>query len=204
MRCKVLFTLIMFIAFLCSGCQSNSDPHEEAKDTSLEQQDVIYENEESAMESEPGNMGEGVPVPVEVDLEEGDIFQPKDRIVIGTEGSELYELVIEEVVYTDQRDEYVQDPGNVILVTYTYKNLSEKAVFIDDMSFQMIGSDENTILEPYYLADIQVPEPIEKDSSCTAQLAFSSAEKIDSVMLVYHDIVNTEVSPVKIAVNNLQ
>lgn len=207
MRFKRMFSLILFIAFICSGCKNDSESLQESKDASIEQQDSISENEENdmeGMESETENMGEGVPVPIEVDFDEGDTYQVKDTIKIGTEQEVLYELVIDEVVYTNQRDEFVQDPGNVLLVTYTYKNVSGEAVFIDDMSFQMMGNDESTILDPYYLADIQVPEPIENGSSCTAQLAFSSVEKLDSVVLVYHDIVNTEISPVKIAINHLQ
>lgn len=207
MKLRRVIFLILLMVLMCSGCERKDEAYPEQQALSEKHEEDTLEKHEpvnDGMESETENMGEGVPMPIEVDLNEGDTYRVKDTIKIGTEQGVLYELTIDEIEYTDQRDEYVQDPGNVLLVTYTYKNISEEAVFIDDMSFQMMDTDEGTALDMYYLSDIQVPELVEKGGSCTAQLAFSSAEKVDSVVLVYHDIVNTEILPVKIAINDLQ
>lgn len=207
-RWMIVLGLIMTLMF--SGCSK-----EEQKTDTVEGQEQLSAEEESnqsekqtqmefeELEPDVGKTGEGTPSYELIEVEELDSYQVGDTISLGINGQVLYELTIDKIAFTDERDEYVQDPGNVIQVTYTYTNLSDSELLIDDMSFQMMLSDESTLLDSYYLPYIQVPEPIEKGTSCTAQVAYSIAEKPDSVILAYHDIVHIEIAPVKITANNL-
>lgn len=217
MKFKGIFTLLLISTLFLSGCEkddANSQKTDEAQVS--KQNDTIDDTPEDSgnlgegtpegesMETEIVNMGEGAPDSAPIDIQESEAYEVGEVIKIASDEKELYELTIDEIVYTDKRDEYTEDPGNVLLVTYTYKNLSEDALLIDDMRFQMMKTDETTVFDSYYLSDVQVPEPADKDGSCTAQVAYASAEKVDSVVLAYQDTVHTEISPVKIKVSNLQ
>lgn len=218
MKIKGLFILALSLILLFSACgkdeaseqkkddmQSGNEAVEEQPTVENEQGDIDQNMQESEiLEPEIENMGEGAPDSAPIDIAKSDSYHVGDTIRIVSERNTLYELTIDEVAYTDKRDEYVQDPGNVILITYTYTNLTDEALLIDDMRFQLMMSDEETLFGSYYLADIQVPEMIEKDGTCTAQIAYASAEKPDKAVLAYQDTVHTEVAPVKIIVDNLQ
>lgn len=208
-RWMIVFGLIMTLMF--SGCSKG----EQKTDDAVEQEQLSTEEESNQkeettqieftqLEPDVGNIGEGAPSYELIEVEDLDSYQVGDKMSLGFNGQVLYELTIDKIAFTDERDEYVQDPGNVIQVTYTYTNLSDSELLIDDMSFQMMLSNESTLLDSYYLPYFQVPEPIEKGTSCTAQVAYAIGEKPDSVVLAYHDIVHMEIAPVKITVNNLQ
>lgn len=214
---NMAFILMLLMLLLgVSGCGSNAAETDAAGAEQEEQiinsseegalDESVYDAEIEGMESETdtGDMGEGVPESIDLSLSDGKVYQIGETIPVYKDGAPLYELCIDEVVYTDLRDEYVQDPGNVILVTYTYKNLSGETLYIDDMSFQMMSEDQETVLELYYLADIQIPEPVEDSGVCTAQIAYATEEKFDTVILAYQDIINTDILPVQIAVRDLQ
>lgn len=202
-----LFCLIVTLSFL--GCSKAAVENETVEEEQVieEEQDIDSERAElefSEIEPDVGKVGEGAPSSEVVDLHESDSYQIGDTISLGVDNQVLYELSIDEIVYTDMRDVYTQDPGNVILITYTYTNLSDEELMIDDMRFQMMLTDESTLLDSYYLADVQVPEPVGKGESCTAQISYAIGEKVQSVVLAYHDTVHVEIMPVKITVDNLQ
>lgn len=205
---------LLVMALTMTGCQSKTSEEKPSQGTVTETQEQdetkneegeILQPTEAAPEQEteldPAVEGEGTPNSAPLDVEDSESYETGDVI---TMGDGLYELTIDEVVYTDQRDEYTQDPGNVILVTYTYKNLSDEALLIDDMRFQLMQEDEETLYDSYYLPDGKMAEPAEKGESCTAQIAYAVPEKTDSVVLAYQDSIHTELAPVKIIVNNLQ
>lgn len=192
----------LIAALMLTGCKQKDDqPQEELSEVSQESEDSLVDD---GKETETGFVGEGQPEAVLQDLTGSETYQTGQPISITKDDVVLYELTIDDIVYTDQRDEHAADPGNVILVTYTYKNLSEEALLIDDMSFQMTLSDEETLLDVYYLPDIQVPEPVEMDHTCTAQIAYAVSEQVDSVVLIYHDIMDAEIVPVKFVSDHLK
>lgn len=212
MKSKGIFLSVLVVSMLFTGCkkEENAPPEQEAVQTEerdskneLNQNSEVSEGEmESEVDTE--NMGEGAPDSVPMDVTESDSYQIGDVITISSDGEDLYELTIDEIAFTDQRDEYTQDPGNVILVTYTYKNLSEKRLLIDDMRFQLMNEDGTILYDSYYLAEGPVPESVEIGKSCTAQISYASEEKPGAVVLAYKDTVHNDVVPVKITVNNLQ
>lgn len=211
MKWKWITVWSLLFVLLFSGCSKGEEQKTNVGESDTEQitteEDGDSENtqlEFTEVEPEVENKGEGTPAYDAVDLQQSDDYQIGDTISMGTDGQTLYELTIEEVAFTDERDVYTQDPGNVIVVTYTYKNLSDEELLIDDMRFQMMLTDESTLLDSYYLMDVQVAEPLAKGESCTAQISYAIAEKPEAVILAYHDTVHTELMPVKITVNNLQ
>lgn len=198
-----------------TGCQSKTSKGEPSKGESFKSEsvekseqdeegsEIIYPSEttvEKETEIDPAVQAEGSPNSAPLNIKSSVTYQVGDSITIG-EG--LYELSIDEVKYTEQRDEYTQDPGNVILVTYTYENFSDEVLLIDDMRFQLMQEDGETLYDSYYLSDGKTAEPVEKGKSCTAQIAYAVPEKTDSVVLAYQDSIHTELAPVKIVVNNL-
>lgn len=196
------------IALVFSGCAKGEskveNSEEQLVDENQEVDDAQADLEFSEVEQDVGNVGEGAPSTEVVDLQESDTYQIGDKISLAIDGQVLYELTIDEITYTDMRDVYTQDPGNVVLVTYTYTNLSDEELMIDDMRFQMMLMDESTLLDSYYLSDVQVPEPTMRGESCTAQISYAIEEKAESLILAYHDTVHMEIVPVKITANNLQ
>lgn len=208
----MITVFMLTIVLTITGCQSKNSKEELSKSEVVEkseqgkkdeeESEIVYPNETTIeTEIDPAVQAEGTPNSAPVDVGTSEAYQVGDSI---TMGDGLYELSIDEVKYTEQRDEYTQDPGNVILVTYTYKNLSDEALLIDDMRFQLMQEDEKTLYDSYYLPDGKMAEPVEKGKSCTAQISYAVPEKTDSIVLAYQDSIHTELAPVKIIVNNLQ
>lgn len=199
------------VILIFAGCSKNEVKTEDNKAVE-EQLDMEEDNSDSSqmqlefseLEPEIENMGEGAPSTEALNLQDSDNYQIGDSISIILNNQVLYELKIDDVAYTEMRDVYAQEPGNVILVTYTYTNRSDEELLIDDMRFQMMLADENTLLDSYYLADVQVPEPVVNGQSCTAQIAYATEEKVDNIVLAYHDTTHMEIMPVKVTVDNLQ
>lgn len=213
MKNKGIFLSVLVVSMLFTGCKKEETILQEHEESQAEESDVTgeisqdsetSEGEKLESEGDTENMGEGAPDSIPMDVKQSDAYQIGDVITISSGSENLYELTIDEIAFTDQRDEYTQDPGNVILVTYTYKNLSDETLMIDDMRFQLMNADETTLFDSYYLSDSKVPEPIEKEGSCTAQISYAAEEKPDAVVLAYQDTVHNDLEPVKITVNNLQ
>lgn len=211
MRWKWLAALTLVLTLLFSGCAKNDAVSQDSQESGDNQQEVEEQQDSQStqvefteLEPDVDAIGEGTPSYDPVDLEQSDSYQVGDVISLQSSDETLYELTIDEIAFTDARDEYTQDPGNVILVTYTYKNLSDQELLIDEMRFQMMLTDGTTLLDSYYLADVSVPEPTQNGEACTAQIAYSIGEKPESVVLAYHDTVHTEIMPVQVTVNNLQ
>lgn len=132
------------------------------------------------------NYGEGsssMEVPV---LEEEKELQQNQPITVQTESAD-YSLRIDEVIFTEQRNEFEADYEAVVLVTYTYENASEEPLLIDDLRFQLISSDETTIHMPYYLSDMKYAEIANQGEAVTAQVAFGIQDQSESFKLVYTD-----------------
>lgn len=159
--------------------------------------------EEKATEVEPGT-GEGAPdagEPMDMPAAEG--YKMGEPMTF-TSGGVSYELVIDRVEYTDNRNQYVEDPGDVLLVTYTYKNLGEGALLIDDMRFQLMNQDKSKTYELYYIGDEKAPESIEKGAACTAQISYAVPEKETAYVLGYQDTVNSDIQPAAVLLDNIE
>lgn len=218
MRCKGIFVLSFFLLLLFGGCgKDDTTKQNDAEIQTEEQRNANGQSDENdqpsneegtsgedMLEPEVANVGEGAQDGSPMDVKESDSYEVGDVISMTSGENVLYELTIDEIAYTDARDEYTQDPGDVILVTYTYKNLGEDTLIIDDMRFQLMQTDETTLYDSYYLSDMLAVEPLEKGNSCTAQIAYAVPEKTEEVVLAYQDTIHTELQPVKIRADNLQ
>lgn len=177
MKSKGIFLSLLVVSMFFAGCKKEEAViPEQGMEDEISLDSNISEGEMLESELDDENVGEGAPDSVTMDVKESDSYQVGDVITVSSDEENLYELTIDEIAFTDKRDEYTQDPGNVILVTYTYKNLSEEALLIDDMRFQLMDEDEATLFDSYYLADALTAESIEAGESCTAQISYS-AEK---------------------------
>lgn len=106
-----------------------------------------------------------------------------------------YEITIDEIAFTDKRNEYEAEYEDVVLVTYTYENHGEDILLIDDVRFQLISADGTKLYNPYYLADAMYAEPAGSQESKTAQIAFGVDDGQDSFKLVYKDTSSSEDAP---------
>ncbi len=168
---KIVYMTLLIAALLLSGCTSNK------QDT-----------------GSADNNGEGASSTAIPDLDEGEQVQDDNKILV-QKGKQDYEIIIDEVAYTDERNEYEADQEKVLLITYTYKNNSDALLLIDDVRFQLISADESEIYQPYYLMDAMYAEPIENGQSATAQIAFGVPEEIHSFKLIYKDTYIDETAP---------
>lgn len=196
---KVSIILVIAILSLsaCSSEKNKTNSNNANSSTSGSQ-----EKEDDAGKVPPGT-GEGAPSTEALDLKKSQEYDIGDVIKVDVDNIS-YEVTIDKVEYTDQRSEYVPDPGFVMLFTYTYTNQSDEALLIDDMRFQLMTSKDSQLFESYYFDEIKIPQAIGKGESCTAQVAYSLSQKEDDLVLAYQDTIHSEVIPAKILVNKVQ
>lgn len=168
---KISYIILVLILMMCSGC-----------------------NNEAENTTELENYGEGtssLDLPV---LENEEMVEADNTITVQTESLD-YEIVIEDIVFTEKRNEYEAEYDQVVLVTYTYKNHMDQMLLIDDVRFQLISSDETELYTPYYLSDLLYAEPIGKGQTATAQIAFGVSDGETNFKLVYKDTSGIEMTP---------
>lgn len=136
------------------------------------------------------------------DLSESTEYQIGDTIKIEN-GTSSYTLKIDSVSYTDQRNTHVRDIENVVLIDYTYENLSDEILLVGDVRFQLTDSVQEKVYESYYYNDLKTAEPVEKGQSVSAQVAFAQDDTESEVFLVYTDIVDEHSIPVLIRIADI-
>lgn len=139
------------------------------------------------------NYGEGASSMEVPELGEEKGIEESQPITVQTESAN-YNLTIDEVDFTDQRNEFEADYEAVVLVTYTYENHSEVPLLIDDLRFQLISMDETIVHMPYYLSDMKYAKIANQGDSVTAQVAFGIQDQSESFKLVYKDTSSEEES----------
>ncbi|WP_230397869.1 hypothetical protein [Novisyntrophococcus fermenticellae] len=195
------FGLIMLLGGLTlTACSNRNSQNSKIK---AEDDKSISESTDEKEEDGLSKTGEGVPSAKPIDLKNSIEYEVGDLIKVSSENIS-YDLIINSVEYTDKRSKYVPNPDKVVLITYTYKNLSDEALLIDDMRFQLMPLDESKTFELYYFDEIKVPEAIEKNKSFTAQVAYSLRQKEDELILAYHDTIHSDAPPAKIIIKQIQ
>lgn len=144
---------------------------------------------------------EGTPSKEKVEVDENREYLVGDTVKLKLKDKIQYELTINSISYTEKRDEYVPDPGYVVVVNYTYKNVAEDALLIDDMRFQLMKPDESVLYDSYYYPDLKVAESVTKGNSCTAEVAYAMNEKQQQLTLTYRDTVTDEILPFKVHID---
>ena len=135
------------------------------------------------------NYGEGsssMELPV---LTEEKTFDEKETITASNDRVK-YEVKIDNIEFTKERNEYEMEYEDVVLVTYTYENQGEEMLLIDDVRFQLISADGTSVYAPYYFSDKLYAEPIGTGETKTAQIAFGVNDGQTSFKLVYKDQAN--------------
>lgn len=136
------------------------------------------------------------------DLTEYTEHKVGEVITVNTD-EQTYDLVIDSVEYIEPTNEHEEKPENVILVTYTYTNHSEELLLIDNIRFQLMNMESETLYDPYYFQEKLTAEPAAMNQSQIAQVAFEQNGVEDSVVLVYQDIANEDVNPIMIVIENI-
>lgn len=194
MRRKVVLSILIIVSIGLTACTESGDKNKETNSSSSH----VGVNSDSS-DNVPAGVGEGAPPIEALDLSESKEYKVGEKITF--EGQAVsYELSIDTVEYTEERDEYTQNPENVLLITYTYENMSDETLLIDDMRFQLMSTDQSILYSSYYFQNILVPDPISKGETCTAQVAYIVDERAEQYMIAYQDTVNTEFAPVKVDV----
>ena len=100
--------------------------------------------------------------------------------------NQKYELTITGVKETKDRNQFSsKTPEQVLLIDYTYKNVSGSDLFISDMNFKLI--DEEGFVGYSYPIEYTMPQSIPAGTSCKAQLALGIDNKSSNIVLHYYD-----------------
>lgn len=189
-------------SILCfSGCADNKQPDNSSEGSKGQEADK-QDSEVKATELEPG-IGEGTSSMELQDLSESEEFKLGETISMSVDGKE-YELRIDSVSYTEKRDPYASDAENVVLVDYSYHNLSEEPLLLGDIRFQLTDSEREKVYEPYYLSEQVIAEPVEKGESFSAQVAFAQVDEDKELLLVYTDISSEDTAPVIVRIDEIR
>lgn len=140
------------------------------------------------------NYGEGTSSVELPDLKEEELVEADNKILVQTENTD-YQILIDDVSFTDKRNEFEAEYKQVVLVTYTYENHGQEPLLIDDLRFQLISMDETKIYMPYYLSDMLYAEIAEQGQSVTAQVAFGIEDDSNAFKLIYKDTSSVDVLP---------
>ena len=113
-------------------------------------------------------------------------FKIGDEIFIKNDDGE-YKFTITEVKETSDRNEFAdENPLKVILVSYTYENISlSDDLYIDDMSFSAYDKNNNKM--DSYPADIKYPDSVSSGRKCSAEMAFGLDSEENYVELEFYD-----------------
>lgn len=209
MKKKSILFLLGVVCIFAGGCQKNDSSKEDlGEETSLENhEEVNMEVDQTTVDKKSTEVenvvGEGASSDELSDLSDSSKYQLGETITIeNAEGK--YELTIDSAVYTEQRDTHSADVEKVILVEYTYQNLSDNPLMIGDVRFQLTNGTQDKIYQPYYFTGQHAAEPVEKGESASAQLAFVQDDDEDELFLVYTDIVSENEPPAIIQMKELK
>ncbi len=209
MKKRFILFLLSIVCISASGCQKESSlKAEQNEEISLENhEEVNMEVDKTTVDKKSTEIGmvvgEGTSLDTLSDLSDSSKYQIGEKITFAN-ADEKYELIIDSVVYTEQRDSHAADVEKVVLVEYTYHNLSDNPLMIGDIRFQLTNGTQDKIYQPYYFTGQHAAEPIEKGESASAQLAFVQEDDEDELFLVYTDLVSENEPPVIIQLNGLK
>lgn len=191
---------ILLGGMMCfGGC---SDEEKTLPEENAQQETDGESSDRKNTEVEPG-IGEGVSSMVLDDLSGSEEYTVDDTIALTVEGQE-YELQIDAAAYMEPPNQYIEDSGNVVVIDYTYRNLSENLLLIDDMSFQLTDSGQKEVYEPYFFNEQKVSDLIGKGESSSGQIAFSGMDEGESLTLVYTDHSSEEFVPILISLGEVK
>lgn len=206
---KQQIAIILCCALLSfTGCNNASDNNENAEEYDVSQEETkvfLEEIPENANKKstviDPG-VGEGTTAMELADLSESMEYKVGDVILIETEDCK-YELKIDAVSYTEERNDHAEETENVVLVDYTYRCLSGEQLMIGDIRFQLTNGTQDKVYAPYYYSELIVPEMIDAGESASAQAAFVKDDDSTELMIVYTESSDTDSSPILICVEDI-
>lgn len=138
---------------------------------------LLFDQADATLEPSQ-SVGEGAPdlsIPENIDhINAQKVGEP---FYFKKDGTDVVSFTLDSVQTTTERSEFISpEPEKVIVISYTYKNLSsDDPILFDDMRFQVLEGD--TVCEPYYMDRLTSTEPAYKagDSvSCTLPYAVTS------------------------------
>ena len=181
------------------GCNHTEKPDTDkvVSETNQEEENV-KDNTNDNTEVEPGT-GEGTSAPELQDLSDSEEYVIKEVISIPSE-KKKYELTIDSVSY--MKDENGKD--NILLVDYTYHNLSDELLMVGDVRFQLTDAAQKKVYTPYYFSKQIVAPPVEKGYNKSAQVAFEDVDEYSDLYLVYTDISLENEKPILIKIDKVE
>ena len=181
------------------GCNQTEKPDTDkvVSETNQEEGDV-KDNTNNNTEVDPGT-GEGTSAPELQDLSDSEEYTIQEVISIPSE-KKKYELTIDSVSY--MKDENGKD--NILLVDYTYHNLSDELLMVGDVRFQLTDAAHKKVYTPYYFSEQIVAEPVEKGYNKSAQVAFEDVDENSDLYLVYTDISLKNEKPILIKIDKVE
>ena len=181
------------------GCNQTEKPDTDkvVSETNQEEGDV-KDNTNNNTEVDPGT-GEGTSAPELQDLSDSEEYTIQEVISIPSE-KKKYELTIDSVSY--MKDENGKD--NILLVDYTYHNLSDELLMVGDVRFQLTDAAQKKVYTPYYFSEQIVAEPVEKGYNKSAQVAFEDVDENSDLYLVYTDISLKNEKPILIKIDKVE
>lgn len=117
-------------------------------------------------------------------------YKPENNQYVATdeEGKELYRLVIDSVETMEERNPYdASKPAQVILINYTYTNISlETALYLDRVQFSVL--DETSTVGDLYPNPIKKrPQRVSAGVTCHAQMVFALENESQSIQINYYE-----------------
>lgn len=117
-------------------------------------------------------------------------YKPENNQYVATdeEGKELYRLVIDSVETMEERNPYdASKPAQVILINYTYTNISlETALYLDRVQFSVL--DQTATVGDLYPNPIEKrPQRISAGATCHAQMVFALENESQSIQINYYE-----------------
>lgn len=109
-----------------------------------------------------------------------------EDILLQEDGNDVVLFSIDNVEVTDSRSEYdTSNPEKVVVITYSYENLSlNDPVLFDQLSFQILDGD--TVCSPYYLPDDIAANPADKGAEMvTATLSYGVSADCNEITICF-------------------
>lgn len=211
-KLTILFALTLSVCILFGGCKRNDakDKADTTESTLAETPEVTPEQDSEAEISDgPGSstdseyiefasndqaQGEGVGSVIpgtKVEPAENSIAVEGNSIIVQKDGVDIYKLTIDNMELSDERNPYEVEADQVMVITFTYKNLGlDSDLFIDSARFHLADKD-SIACTPYSLTDTSYQSmPVSSGMSHTAKIAFATSGSdaaADNVTLYYTD-----------------
>lgn len=195
-RYRYLLVALLSTVCVLSSCSNKVTDTSQEDDsyTNLQSDEVAGETEVNESKDDTkveAGIGEGTSSMDMPDLAKCEEHQLGTVITIDNSENK-YELTVDSGCYTEIRNEYMESSKKVLLLDYSYTNISGELLLVDSISFQLVNKEGSTIYEPYYFSERKVPVPVDQADSAQGQVAFAIDDEEDEFILVYQDIVDEE------------